>query len=169
VIRWANISECGQYRYALGRHWGTMPEPAVAFIGLNPSTADAEQDDPTIRRCIAFAKSWGFGGLLMLNLFAFRATEPADMMAAAEPADMMAAAEPVGPDNDRWLTILCGDRSVTTVAAWGTGGAFRGRDAAVRKMLPDLHCLRLTKDGPPGHPLYLPATLRPVPWRTPAC
>lgn len=155
--RWANLSECGQYRYALGRYWA--PGQWVVLVGLNPSTADAEQDDPTIRRCVTFAKDWGYAGLVMLNLFAFRATKPAGMMRAADP---------VGPENDRWLTMMRGDAGVTTVAAWGTGGAFRGRDAEVRRLLPDLHYLRLTKDGHPAHPLYLPATLRPIPWRTTA-
>lgn len=123
------------------------------FVGLNPSTADETQDDPTIRRCIAFAKSWGYAGLCMTNLFAFRATDPKDMMVAADP---------VGPENDGYLLALAGDTGVI-VAAWGANGTHLGRDADVCKLLPVLHCLALTKDGHPGHPLYLRKTLTPVP------
>ena len=152
MTRWAAITDCGRYRYALGRHWDEALPPVV-FIGLNPSTADAEQDDPTIRRCIGFAKAWGFGGLVMLNLFAYRATQPADMMAAADP---------VGPQSDHYLTTLAS--RATVVAAWGANGTFRQRGEAVRAMLPRLHYLRLTKGGQPQHPLYLPGDLRPVLW-----
>lgn len=123
-------------------------------VGLNPSTADETDDDPTIRRCIAFAGAWGFGGLLMTNLFAYRATQTAELLAQADP---------IGPENDRHLAE--GARtSAVVVAAWGTLGNHLGRDALVRSMLPRLHYLRLTKDGHPAHPLYLPAGLEPVVW-----
>jgi hypothetical protein len=124
------------------------------FIGLNPSTADETEDDPTIRRCIAFARSWGYDALCMTNLFAYRATQPAMMLAAANPE---------GPDNDSVLTTLAPKAGVI-VAAWGAHGPFRHRDKAVRALIPNLHYLRLTKDGQPGHPLYLPAGLKPQPW-----
>lgn len=124
----------------------------MMFVGLNPSTADETQDDPTIRRCIAFAKAWGYAGLCMTNLFAFRATDPKDMRAAAEP---------IGPANDEHLRTLA-DGAGVIVAAWGANGTHLGRDVAVRKMLPALHCLALTKGGHPGHPLYLRKTLTPV-------
>lgn len=122
------------------------------FIGLNPSTADEVKDDPTIRRCVAFAKDWGYNALCMTNLFAFRATDPAVMLAAPDP---------VGPDNDRHLVNLSRGAGVI-VAAWGTNGAFLGRDREVQALLPGLHCLRKTKHGHPSHPLYLPGTLTPV-------
>lgn len=153
--RGADISPCGRYRYTLWRKWG--PGGTVQFVGLNPSTADATLDDPTIRRCIGFARAWGFGGLMMTNLFAWRATDPRDMKAAADP---------VGPDNNGTLSAAYLNASLT-VAAWGAHGTYLGRDAVVRRMLPRLHYLRLTKDGHPGHPLYLPASLRPVEWVTP--
>lgn len=153
--RGADISPCGRYRYALWRKWG--PGGTCMFVGLNPSTADATLDDPTIRRCIGFARSWGYGGLMMTNLFAWRATQPRDMMAADDP---------VGPDNDVTLRTAYLNAEVT-VAAWGAYGTYGGRHNAVRAMLPRLHYLRLTKDGHPGHPLYLPASLRPVQWVTP--
>ena len=148
----ALLSPCRRYRYALWRRWGEGP-PAM-FIGLNPSTADETADDPTIRRCIAFARSWGHGALCMANLFAYRATRPADMLAQDDP---------VGPENDAHLQKLAAEAGVV-VAAWGVHGTHRGRHNVVRAMLPALHYLRLTKDGHPGHPLYLPASLRPVAW-----
>jgi hypothetical protein len=151
--RGAQISPCGRYRYSLWRKW--KPGPLCTFIGLNPSTADATIDDPTIRRCIGFAKAWGYSGLMMLNLFAYRATKPGEMMAAADP---------VGPDNDEVLRDA-GFNSAIQIAAWGANGSFQGRDTTVRAMLPRLHCLQLTKAGHPGHPLYLPASLQPMEWK----
>lgn len=148
----ASISTCGLYRYGLFRRWDDGEGVAV-FIGLNPSTADAEKDDPTIRRCVAFAKAWGCSRLDMLNLFAFRATDPGVMKKADDP---------VGPLNDAYLEMAKSARFV--VAAWGVHGTHLGRDKVVRAMLPNLSFLRLTKDGHPGHPLYLPASLTPQPW-----
>lgn len=153
--RGATFSPCGLYRYSLWRKWESGP--MCVFIGLNPSTADATLDDPTIRRCLGFSKAWGFSGLLMLNLFAYRATDPADMKAAKDP---------IGPDNDQALHFAHSN-TTTVIAAWGTHGTFKGRDQQVRAMLPRLHYLRLTKDGHPAHPLYLPASLRPLEWTKP--
>lgn len=153
--RGAVLSADRRYRYTLWRRWGDGK--ACMFVGLNPSTADADIDDPTIRRCVNFARAWGFDALVMTNLFAWRATDPRDMMAAVDP---------VGVDNDWWLqaaSVGCG----LTVAAWGAGGAYQGRGVEVRRMLREPHYLRLTKSGQPGHPLYLPAHLRPVEWVTP--
>lgn len=154
--RSACFSPCRTYRYALWRRWG--PGAFAMFIGLNPSTADETADDPTIRRCIGFAKSWGYDALCMTNLFAYRATDPADMKKAEFP---------LGRDNDGFLARLA-DSAGVIVAAWGAHGTYLGRDAFVRRTLGrPLHYLRLTKDGHPGHPLYLPASLRPVEWVTP--
>ena len=150
--RSAHLSTCRRYRYVLSRRWGDGP--SAMFIGLNPSTADETADDPTIRRCVAYAKAWGYGALCMTNLFAYRATQPTDMLAQDDP---------IGPENDAHLRRLATDAGVV-VAAWGTHGAHLGRDAQVRTLLPNLHYLRLTKDGHPGHPLYLAASLRPVAW-----
>lgn len=124
------------------------------LIGLNPSTADHERDDATIRRCIRFAHSWGHGALCMVNLFGFRATQVTAMKAAPDP---------VGPDNDRWLIALAPAAAVI-VAAWGNHGGHLQRDRAVQRLLPPLQRLRLTQRGFPAHPLYLPADLRPCPW-----
>lgn len=123
------------------------------IIGLNPSTADEKDDDQTIRRCVDFAKSWGYGGLCMANLFAFRATEPADMFAEKYP---------VGSGNDEWLVKLSAKAGVI-VAAWGNDGAHLGRSREVIRLLPNLHYLKMNKTGEPAHPLYLKATLKPVP------
>jgi len=119
------------------------------MVMLNPSTADAERDDPTIRRCIALAVREGFGGVEILNLFAFRATVPADLKAAADP---------VGPDNDRHLRDLFA-RHGTIVAAWGMHGMLRGRAEEIARMAADrgvtLTCLGRTAQGQPRHPLYV--------------
>ena len=120
------------------------------LIGLNPSTADASRNDPTIRRCMGFARDWGFGGVWVLNLFAFRATYPDDLKAAADP---------VGPRNDEWIRRVAGkvDR---VVAVWGNDGGFMERSTRVRGMLGDrLEVIRLNAGGEPAHPLYLPKGL----------
>jgi hypothetical protein len=152
--RAASFSPCRAYRYALWRRWGNGPY--CMFIGLNPSTADETNDDPTIRRCIGFARAWGYEALCMTNLFAFRATDPKVMKAAAEP---------VGRENDITLETL-GRGAGVVIAAWGAHGVHRRRDQSVRLFVPGLHYLRLTKDGHPGHPLYLPANLTPTPWNS---
>jgi hypothetical protein len=143
-----------RYRYALWRRWGMEGESVpLVVIGLNPSTADATTDDPTVRRCIAFAKREGLGGLLMLNLFAFRSTDPAALYAEADP---------VGPRNDECLAYFA--QCVATdagrlVAAWGAHGAHRYRSARVVELIQRagarLECLGTTKSGQPRHPLYL--------------
>nr|CAA6816665.1 MAG: Unknown protein [uncultured Thiotrichaceae bacterium] len=121
-------------------------------IGLNPSTADEVADDPTLIRCMNFAKSWGYGGVCMSNLFAYRATAPGDMKAQTDP---------VGADNDAWLIKLAEEAGIV-VAAWGNDGNFLNRSSEVREMIPNLHCLKMNKSGEPAHPLYLKADLKPV-------
>ena len=150
----AEFSICRQYRYALTRRWAEGPQ--VLFLMLNPSTADETEDDPTIGRCVDFAKSWGFGSLAVGNLFAFRTPSPALLVKAAEP---------VGADNDHWLGKLQGSASLT-IAAWGNHGTFRQRGKAVARTLVSPHILRLNRTGQPGHPLYIRANSRPVPWET---
>jgi hypothetical protein len=121
---------------------------------LNPATADEINDDPTIRRCLGFARSWGFGALAVGNLFAFRTPSPALLRSAPEP---------IGEKNDEWLVRLRAESDLA-VAAWGDHGRFLRRGAAVRAALPALHHLGLTKLGEPRHPLYLPARIEPVRW-----
>lgn len=125
------------------------------FIGLNPSTADEVKNDPTVTRCINYAKRWGYGGMIMSNIFAYRATDPKVMKAAQGP---------VGPDNDRWLLKLAKGADLI-VAVWGNHGQFMGRGEAVMKLFNgrELHCLSLNKTGHPKHPLYCSSSLKPVP------
>lgn len=149
----AVFSPCRKWRYSLFRIWDDSIRP-VAFIGLNPSTADEENDDPTVRRCINYARAWGAGGLVMLNAFAYRATDPRDMKAARDP---------VGPDNDKALAFNAKAASLV-VAAWGVHGAFMDRGEAVRRLVPGLHCLGVTKEGFPKHPLYLRKDLKAFPY-----
>ena len=164
----AIISECGKYRYSLTRKWADGPR--CVFIMLNPSTADAIQDDPTIRRCIGFAKDWGCGELIVVNLFAYRATEPKDMLAADDP---------VGPENMEYVKRAVrlaageGDRygmppAGPVVCAWGAHGGHMGQDQTVRGWieaeLVTPMALAFTKDGQPRHPLYLKRDLTPIPF-----
>ncbi len=124
------------------------------FIGLNPSTADETKDDPTVRRCIGYARAWGYAGLCMTNLFAFRATLPGDMMSAENP---------VGVENNRTLVEMA-ENAGLVVAAWGIHGMYLGRDNEVSRLIPDLYYLKLTRNGFPAHPLYLPKRLKPIRW-----
>eukprot|EP00955_Chlamydomonas_euryale_P054230 355746-Chlamydomonas_euryale.AAC.2 len=153
IERAASFSRCRRYRYALWRRWS--PGPYVMFICLNPSTADERMDDPTVRRCIGFARRWGFGALCMVNLFAFRATNPKTMKSAD--------VDPIGPNNNRVLKRLALGAGMK-IAAWGTHGTHLARDQVVRSMLDDLHYLSLTRDGHPRHPLFTRSTLNPVSW-----
>lgn len=153
----AVISDCGTYRYLLERDTDMLGDGTVAFVLLNPSTADAETDDPTVRRCRRFARDWGYARLAIINLFAYRATDPKELPHAPDP---------VGPLNDEWIRVACEDAD-RVVCAWGVNGTWRGRDLEVRRIIAELgpHYLRLTAGGHPQHPLYLPATLLPIPWR----
>lgn len=149
----ALFSSCRSYRYLLWRTWAEDWETNfVMFVGLNPSTADENTNDQTIRRCIGFAQSWGYSGLCMANLFAYRATDPAIMRRIVDP---------IGPENDAHL-VATAEKAKLIVAAWGNHGTHRQRHLQVKALLPSLHCLRLTKTGMPSHPLRLPADLTPI-------
>ena len=143
------LSEDRVYRYIL---WRTNPpdDYYAMFIGLNPSTADETADDPTIRRCVGFTKAWGLDSLCMVNLFAYRSTDPNALKTAGEI---------VGPENDKWLWEAAQGAAVI-VAAWGKPGKLAGRDSAVRHLLKDfsIKCLGKNGDGSPKHPLYLKAS-----------
>jgi hypothetical protein len=149
----AVFSKCMRYRYVLRRVWDRSKQ-SVLFIGLNPSTADATNDDPTIRRCIRFASDWGFGSVTVANLFAYRATQPQKLRRARDP---------IGPENDRWLQDLQSESDLV-VAAWGVHGALRERNLEVLGKISPAYCLGLTKEGHPRHPLYLKASARPRPF-----
>lgn len=151
----AMFSTCRTWRYLLWRIWDYNKKLAL-FIGLNPSTANEYINDPTIRRCIGFAKAWGYGGILMANLFAYRATDPAVMKASVHP---------VGSKNDGAIERAA-RRSELIVCAWGAHGSYMNRDKVVRALLGDhrLHHLGLTIKGQPKHPLYLRADTQPIFW-----
>ena len=153
MIKDAQFSDCRKYRYGLWRIWDEEI-PYALFIGLNPSTADEVTDDPTIGRCISFAKNWGYGGLMMANLFAYRATNPEVMMQSEDP---------VGPENDQWL-LQYADNAGVIIGAWGNLGGHMNRAEEVLMMLPDICYLKLNKTGHPAHPLYLSAELKPKPF-----
>ena len=150
----AIISECGTYRYLLQRSWDVKLK-AVCFVMLNPSTADASVDDPTIRRCLGFSQRLGFGQLEVVNLFALRSTNPANLRKHRDP---------VGPENDEQI-ITAAHVCNITICAWGNNGGYKDRDKMILELLRDNgvvpHALRLSKDGRPAHPLYLPYSLQP--------
>lgn len=143
----AVISDDQQYRYSLTRRWGAGPD--ATFIMLNPSTADASQDDPTIRRCIGFAKREGCASLTVVNLFAYRATDPRALLDVDDPR---------GPDNVLHIERAVAGSSIA-IAAWGSflwQNRKRLRPPAfVLDLAVDLLCLGTTKDGEPRHPLYV--------------
>lgn len=144
----AVYSPCGLYRYRLTRVWDAAAR-RLAFVMLNPSTASEKANDPTIARCEKRARLLGFGALDVVNLFAFRATAPADLRAAEAP---------IGPENDAFLARAC-DEADMVLAAWGVHGAHRDRAAEALPLLarvPDkLFTLGLTRHGLPRHPLYV--------------
>lgn len=129
------------------------------WIGLNPSTANEHKLDPTLKRIAAFSKREGYDGFIMTNLFAWRSTQPAKMMAAVDP---------VGRQNNRWIAKMA-KRCDTVIAAWGTSGSHRARDVEVRKLLSThrVTCLGVTKQGHPRHPLYVKGTQRFVAFERP--
>jgi len=157
VAAGADFSPCRTWRYRLWRQWGDAAP--VMFLMLNPSTADETTNDPTVAKCQKWARAWGYGGLTVCNLFAFRATDPKDMKAASDP---------VGPENDAHI-LNQAVFSDLIVCAWGTDGDHLNRDKHVLAMLEEhgfpLTCLKVTKHGHPHHPLYLPDSTQPIPYQ----
>lgn len=156
----ADISPCGHYRYRLTRTWDE-DKPGVLWVLLNPSVADSEQDDPTIRRCMGFARAWDCGMITVVNLFAFRATDPGELISHAPIA--------VGPRNNQTIrrcVAAHSDPGDLIIAAWGANAsrpALQARRNRVIELLPlaDLMCLDVTQSGEPKHPLYCRADLTP--------
>lgn len=152
MIKSAIISPCGAYRYTLTRKWDKHRRRAL-FVGLNPSTADAEVDDATIRRLIGFSKDLGFGGFTIVNLFAFRSTDPKNLTKAVDA---------IGPENDRYLNLAF-ERHAVIIPMWGANGGLLDRDKQVIEILRNtpvnpirrVVCFGTTKAGHPKHPLYL--------------
>lgn len=143
----------GDYRYVLRREWFPGGGQKVMFIMLNPSTADARKDDPTIKRCVGFAKAWGYSGLYVGNMFAWRATDPREL-----PSGIRA----IGPSNGSWLRYMARQSSLI-IAAWGSNRRVAERAEILRGQF-KLRCLGVNKDGQPCHPLYLPGDAEPRKW-----
>ena len=137
--------------YVLSRIWDES-KPLVVIIGLNPSTADEKDDDNTIKKCINFSKNWGYGGLYMLNLFAFRATAPSDMFNASSP---------IGEENSKYIEKYS-KLSDKVICAWGNNGNFKNRSKEVLLNIENKFYLKLNKTGEPAHPLYLNKNLIPI-------
>ena len=157
VASGAVFSSFDIHRYVLFRIWDPSL-PSLNVIGLNPSTADADFDDPTIRRCVDFARRWGHGGLVMTNIFSYRATDPEVMKGRGSPS---------GDYNDLML-IGCTQVADRVLAAWGTHGAYRDRGSVVTDTLRnsvDLYCLGQTRGGFPKHPLYIKRSTIPEIYR----
>lgn len=160
MIREATLSEDRRYRYVLTRRWGNRPS-GVAWIMLNPSTADAEVDDPTIRRCMSFTQRFGFDAMVVVNCFAYRATDPDVLLeVGAETA--------VGPDNGEWVRKACHQGGLI-VAAWGApkqplANAARDIGKIIKNDGYSVKCLGKTKDGSPRHPLYVRADAPLIDW-----
>lgn len=159
VSRSAEISPCANYRYLLTRTQ-LFGHGACVFVMLNPSTADGMRDDPTIRRCLGFVSDWGYHQLRVVNLFAWRATHPRDMLRQVDP---------VGPDGDGWILRATEDADMI-VCAWGAQSAapVRRRADQVRQLLVGngraLHHLGLSFEGQPRHPLFLERSRKPQEW-----
>ncbi len=158
----ADISPDGRYRYWLTRIWD-LDRPRACWIALNPSTADASVDDPTIRRCMGFSRRWGAGGIYVVNLFALRATDPRELRLPGDP---------VGPDNDAYLKDAARAGFLCFVAAWGASAIAAARVEPVLAIFREhgrlLQCLGQTKDGAPRHPLYVRADTALVPFGGPS-
>jgi hypothetical protein len=144
----AIFSPCNAYRYKLWRVWDTAL-PKCAFIMLNPSTADATNFDPTVRRCFSYALREGCGSLTVYNIFALRSTDPAGLKKVSDP---------IGPENDAYLSKAVEDNDLVIVA-WGNHGALNSRSEQVRAILKTsaqpIRCLGISGTGEPKHPLYL--------------
>jgi hypothetical protein len=151
MLRFAKISPCLNYRYALGRLWDPTRPVDLTWCMLNPSTADGTKDDPTIRQCIAFAQHWGFGGMSVVNLFAYRTPNPRDLLTVEDP---------VGPDNDLILATLM-TRYHAVVTAWGSGATKLSKIATqqIAKVAElaegRMWCFGVNASGHPSHPLYI--------------
>tara|TARA_B100000795_G_scaffold263796_1_gene243434 strand:- start:1720 stop:2196 length:477 start_codon:yes stop_codon:yes gene_type:complete len=139
----AVFSSCRKYRYSLTREWN-LTGNYVLFIGLNPSIADELIDDPTLKRCINFAKDWGYGGLIMVNLFAYVSTHPSELKNTKLP---------IGKENDKHI-LKNHQKSQLTVIAWGNDGYLYDRDKEVLAIIDSPMCLNINKSGQPAHPLY---------------
>lgn len=154
----AVLSPCGKYRYRLDREFGFTGEGRISFVMLNPSTADATKDDPTIRRCMGYAKAWGAARLTVVNLFAYRSTDPNALYG-------MSKQEAIGPENDQHILEVC-QQSKLVVCAWGNHGTLHNRAKDVLWLIGTVQtpmALKINgKSKQPAHPLYLKGDAKPV-------
>lgn len=161
----ARLSTCGKYRYQLWRYWN-YSLPRCCFIMLNPSTADAELDDPTISKCARLAAKWGYGSLEVLNLFALRSTDPKVLKQSVRNG-----IDTIGVLNTEIILNRMMDRKIRlVVAAWGNHAMLLDRGDSMSKRIidvgRDLYALNISSvTGQPSHPLYLKETLEPVTWK----
>lgn len=157
IHRSAQFDPTGQYRYWLHRRWDEA-RPEIVLIMLNPSRADHQQDDPTLRRCIRLAQQWHYGSLTVVNLFAY---------CSPSPQQLKIATDPVGKDNDSQILQVC-ETAGQILLAWGNWGNLQGRDQQVLDLLQPyrdrLYCLGLNRTGQPRHPLYVPRNTKLCPW-----
>jgi hypothetical protein len=150
------MSPCGLYRYWLSRTWDPA-KPTLVFVMLNPSTANALVDDPTIRKCVGFAKRAGYGAIEVVNLYAFRATKPKDLFKTIRYSGRYA----IGLDNDNWIREVCVRPDRTVCIAWGRLPNRWIKEWAsqvleeLQRARVAIHSLRLNGDGSPAHPLML--------------
>lgn len=142
----ASFSRCRKFRYTLTRQWDESKQLAC-LVGLNPSTADKDSNDPTIRRCISFTQQWGFGGFIIVNLFGFKSPHPGVLKKAQDP---------IGPQNNIAINRTV-DSTARVILMWGNHGSFRDRDLEVLQLLSgrSLYCAGMTKTGAPRHLLYV--------------
>ncbi len=148
--REAVFSPCRTWRYRLAQIWDESKGP-LYWLMLNPSTADELKNDPTVERCERRARMWGYGGSVVYNIFAFRATDPKDMRAASDP---------IGPENDKWIKELAAmSNDVTVIGGWGEHGKHMERGKTVRDIFAKaggrLYALKTNASGNPAHPLYI--------------
>lgn len=168
IHRDAVFSPCGRHRYVLGRRWDQEETfRMVNFIMLNPSVADTEVDDPTIRRCMGFAKRWGCNELVVTNLYPIVTEHPSVMKAAEDRLGPRVEAGSRLFVNHGYIERVARDADIV-ICAWGAHATPTAVNLALGSIFEagaDPHCLRWTKDGQPSHPLYLPSDLDPKPWR----
>lgn len=159
----AVIDETQMYRYVLKRIWGEKGK-YITWIMLNPSTATAEIDDPTIRRIMTFSKTWGYDGIFVVNLFAYRSTSP-DNLKSNKSKIVYGKPIIIGPDNDSYIWEYAA-KAKLVMAGWGTSGSLLGRDKQVVGLVSslDLYCLGQSKTGHPKHPLYIKGNTKPTPF-----
>lgn len=155
IEKTAHFSPCRRWRYTLWRVWSE--EPYANFICLNPSTADEETDDRTVKKCMTLARNWGYGGICITNIFAWRDTDPRKMKLVDNP---------VGDNNDLWIHLIAtSPKCGIVIAAWSGHAGHLNRSTDVKKVLIRVKLHYLKKgDGEPWHPLYLPNNTKPIEW-----